>query len=481
MYACGPTVYNFAHIGNLRTYVFEDVLKRTLLACGYRVKHVENITDVGHLVSDADAGEDKMLQGARRERKSVWEIADFYTAAFKKDIASLNVSEPDVWCKATEHIDEMIGLVKRLEERGFTYRADGNVYFDVSKFPRYGEFARLSLDEQQAGARVDIDQNKKSPFDFVLWFTKSKFGEQQMQWDSPWGRGYPGWHLECSAMSMKYLGEQFDIHCGGIDHIPVHHTNEIAQSEAATGKRWVNWWLHGAFLEQESGKMAKSGGDFLTMATLEERGIPALAYRMFLYTAHYRSPLKFSWKGLEGAMLGLSNLTKAVASVIEGAGEPSKEQVAFAQTLLEPFWAAICDDLNVPRAMAAIWGLARSDEADPTVMREVFRRADEVLGLDLLVPPKRERVVYTAGVERGAEVRVVADRSVDEAVAARIAGMAGARRDARTARHFAEADRLRDELKAMGVEVRDLPDGAVECRLTQGENSPERGERGKRR
>ena len=301
MYGCGPTVYNYAHIGNLRTYIFEDTLKRVLMHAGYKVKHVMNITDVGHLTGDGDDGEDKMEKSARESGKSVWDIAKFYTEAFFKDYDSLNIIRPDVICPATQHIPQMIELIQRLEKGGHTYIAGGNVYFSIDTFPSYGKLARLNLDDLKSGARIDIDSNKKNPKDFVLWFTNSKFGEQAMMWDSPWGRGYPGWHIECSAMSMYYLGEHFDIHCGGIDAIPVHHTNEIAQSEAATGKTWVNYWMHGEFLLSDKGKMSKSSGEFLTMSVLKEHGFDPLDYRYFCLGANYRTQLQFSYQGLEGA------------------------------------------------------------------------------------------------------------------------------------------------------------------------------------
>ena len=301
LYCCGPTVYNYAHIGNLRTYVFEDVLRRTLEHAGYRVTHVMNVTDVGHLTDDADDGEDKMEKGAREQGRTVWEIAEFFTRAFFRDFALLGCRMPGVVCRATDHIADMIDLIRRIEARGFTYEAGGNLCFDISKYAGYGRLALLDGQDLRAGARVAVDEGKRNPHDFVLWFTRGKFGHQSMMWDSPWGRGYPGWHIECSAMSLKYLGEQFDIHCGGIDHVPVHHTNEIAQTEAATGKPWVRTWMHGEFLQMERQKMAKSAGNFVTLSTITDRGYDALDYRCFLLGAHYRSPLAFGWDALEAA------------------------------------------------------------------------------------------------------------------------------------------------------------------------------------
>ena len=295
MYCCGPTVYNYAHVGNLRSYIFEDVLRRVLEFNKFKVKHVTNITDVGHLTSDADVGEDKMLKGAKREKKTVWQIAEFYTKAFKDDIIKLNIKNPNTWSKATDHIKEQITLIQILEKKGFTYQAGGNVYFDTSSVKDYGKLAKLDL-KADTKERVEEDKNKKNKHDFVLWFTKSKFQDQGMKWKSPYGTGYPGWHIECSAMSMKYLGKQFDIHCGGIDHIPVHHTSEIVQSESATGKKpWVKYWLHNEFLVLRKGeKMAKSGDNFITLQTLEEKEFHPLDYRYFCLGTHYRKPLMFS-------------------------------------------------------------------------------------------------------------------------------------------------------------------------------------------
>ena len=311
-YGCGPTVYNYAHIGNLRAYVFLDILDKTLTYLGYDIKHVMNITDVGHLTGDADDGEDKMVKTAEERHQSVLDVAKFYTDAFMSDIDALNIRHPDVICKATEHISDMIELIKKIEANGHTYTAGGNLYFDISTFPGYGDLANLNLDELKAGAGRRklsiIDENKRNPGDFVLWFTKSKFENQAMTWDSPWGRGYPGWHIECSAMSMKYLGKHIDIHTGGVDHIPVHHTNEIAQSEGSFSAEeraegpWVKYWLHNEFLVIEGGnKMSKSSGNFLRLQTLLDKGYDALDYRFFLLGGHYRKQIYFSWDAMDGA------------------------------------------------------------------------------------------------------------------------------------------------------------------------------------
>ena len=301
MYCCGPTVYLDQHLGNLRTYLFEDVLRRTLEDCGYEVSHVMNVTDVGHLTDDGDEGEDKMIKSARASGLTVQQIAEQYTVQFFRDCEALQIMRPTVVCKATEHIPEMIALVERLTERGHTYQAGGNVFYDISTFSEYGQMAGLDLEELQAGARIQVDANKRRPHDFGLWFTKSKFERQAMLWDSPWGRGYPGWHIECSAMSMRYLGEQFDIHCGGIDHIPVHHTNEIAQSDGATGVPSVRYWVHGEFLVIDGARMAKSGGNLATLTQLVDRGFEPLDYRYFFLGAHYRDQHTFSAEGMVGA------------------------------------------------------------------------------------------------------------------------------------------------------------------------------------
>jgi len=434
LYTCGPTVYNFAHIGNLRTYVFEDVLVRALERAGFRVKRVMNITDVGHLVSDADTGEDKMEVGARREGRTAWDIAAEYTRAFKEDMAGLNLREPEIWCKATDHIEEMIGLVKRLEANGLTYRIDDGVYFDTSKFPAYGEMARLNREGLKQGARVEMVEGKKSATDFALWKSSPTDQQRQMEWESPWGVGFPGWHIECSAMSMKYLGEQFDIHCGGVDHVGVHHINEIAQSEGATGKSpWVKYWSHGEFLVMDKGKMSKSSGGFITLRTVRERGIDPLAYRYFLLQAHYRSQLVFSWEGLEAAGNGYRNLLDQVAKLkAEGEAAPQAPQ-----EYVKRFDAAVFDDMNMPRAMAALFECLRDSKPSAAEKLAFARSADEVLGLSLAE----------------AELQGPAE------VPAEIQELAEKRAEARRQKDYAEADRLRDELDKRGYTTTDNADG----------------------
>jgi cysteinyl-tRNA synthetase len=444
-YGCGPTVYNYAHIGNLRAYVFDDTLVRTLRFLGHGVTHVMNVTDVGHLTGDVDeTGEDKMVKSAQERGKSVLEVAAFYTDAFFKDTERLNVLRPTVVCKATEHIADMIALIRRIEANGFTYSAGGNLYFDVTKFPKYGELALLNLDELKAGARIEVDPNKRNPADFALWFTKSKFENQALVWDSPWGRGYPGWHIECSAMSMKYLGEQFDIHAGGIDHIPVHHTNEIAQSEAATGKKWVNYWLHNEFLVTSAGKMAKSKGGFLTLQVLIDSGYDPLDYRYFLLGGHYRSQLQFSYEALDSARSSRRSLVERVIALKEKAGgdEGISAPGPKAASYIEAFTGHLCQDLAVPRALAELWGLLRDDAVPPAEALAAAYKMDEVLGLRL--DEARRSVV-----------------AVDPTLAAEVGALVSERLAAKKAKDWARADAIRAQLKSKGILLEDGPSGTT--------------------
>jgi cysteinyl-tRNA synthetase len=435
VYCCGPTVYDYQHIGNLRTYIFEDILVRTLRFAGYRVKHVMNVTDVGHLVSDADQGEDKMALAMRREKKKSAEIAEFYTAKFFEDCVKLDIIRPAVVCKATEHIPEMIALIQRIEKNGLCYISNGNVYFDVGKFPNYGQLARIDLEKLQAGARIDVDANKKSPFDFALWLTKSKFENQELMWDSPWGLGYPGWHIECSAMSMKYLGESFDIHCGGIDHIPVHHTNEIAQSEAATGRQWVKYWVHGEFMVVNAEKMSKSKGGFLIVDNFKERGIEPMSYRYMCLSSHYRSQLNFTWEILQNAQSGLQKFKSSVLAVKAQAGK-SEPALPANRSYLDQFSAAVCDDLNMPKALASVSAVLADKNLPAQEKLGLLYNFDEVLGLNM--PSWSEEKVEVPD-----EVRALTEQ----------------RETARREKNWAEADRLRKMIEERGFSLKDSAGG----------------------
>ncbi len=433
MYACGPTVYHYAHIGNLRAYVFEDLLVRTLERAGFKVTHVMNITDVGHLVSDADEGEDKMEKGARREGKTAWEIADYYTKIFFEDLAKLHCRKPQIIPKATDHIQEMIELVQELEKKGFVYRTSDGIYFDTAKFSHYADFARLDVENLEAGKRVGMGE-KRHPTDFALWKFSPVGEKRQMEWDSPWGKGFPGWHIECSAMAMKYLGETFDIHCGGIDHVPVHHTNEIAQSECATGKHYVNYWLHNEFMNDETGKMSKSKGETLTLSFLEKQGFQALDYRFLLLQIHYRSKFNFSWDALKSAQAGLNGVR---ARMQEWAGV-DVSAVAINDRMKElnaAFEKAIFDDLNFPEAMAVFFTTLRDGKLTEGERKKTLLKFDEVLALGLA--------------EMGKEVRLPSE----------VTALVGARDAARKAKNWAESDRIRGELQAMGWQVKDSPEG----------------------
>jgi len=433
LYTCGPTVYNYAHIGNLRTYIFEDVLKRVLIYNGYRVKHVMNITDVGHLSGDRDMGEDKMEQGAAREGKSAWDIADFYTRAFRADIARLNILDPDIWVKATDTLPEQIALVKTLEEKGYTYRTADGIYFDTSKFKDYTKLSHQNLEALQEGARVERNPEKRNPTDFALWKFSPKDAKRQMEWDSPWGVGFPGWHLECSAMSMKFLGDQLDIHCGGTDHIDVHHTNEIAQSEAATGKAFFNFWMHGAFLIITGGKkMAKSAENFLTLENaFIKNEINPLAYRFAAFLTHYRKPMEFSDEGIEAARNGLLHLQNQVRQVVaEGNGNDG----TISTEHKDKFRTAVNDDLNMPRAMAVVQEMLKSSLSHTEKLATILD-FDQVLGLNL--------------------GQLDQEQTLPEAVQKRV----DARTKARKSKDFATSDRLRAEIEAMGYLVQDTKDG----------------------
>ena len=427
LYCCGPTVYNFAHIGNLRTYIFEDLLHRVLLRHGWGVTHVMNITDVGHMTSDGDAGEDKMGVAAKREGKTPWEIARHYEEIFFRDSARLNIIKPDIAPRATEHVDGMIKLIQQLEAKGYTYVTPEGVYFDTSKDSDYGKLAGLNLADQKAAARDDlnIDPDKRHPADFILWFTNKP--SHIMKWESPWGVGYPGWHIECSAMSMQYLGKTLDIHCGGTDHIPVHNTNEIAQRECATDAQFARFWLHGAFLIVEKGKMSKSSGEFLKVDTLIENGYDPLAYRYLCLTAHYRSALKSTWEPLDAATTALAKICELKSRQTGGDGLTDEQLAEARATVLE----ALNADLNLPRAVAAL------QEAKSYRLWAEF---DDVLGLDI---DKRSRA---------------AD---DDGVPADVAALMAERDAVRKAKNWAASDDLRNRIEAMGYTVGDSPTGTT--------------------
>ncbi|MDO8626593.1 MAG: cysteine--tRNA ligase [Candidatus Magasanikbacteria bacterium] len=432
LYTCGPTVYNYAHIGNLRTYVFEDILKRTLLYNGYNVNHVMNITDVGHLTSDADEGEDKMAKGAAREGKSAQDIAKFYEAAFLNDLEELNILPANKLPRATDHIKEQIALIKKLAQKGFTYKTVDGIYFDTSQLEDYGKLANLKNQELRAGARVGIG-DKKNITDFALWKFSPPLGNRQMEWASPWRVGFPGWHIECSAMAIKYLGQPFDIHCGGIDHIPVHHTNEIAQSEAATGKPLANYWLHGEFLlTKETEKMAKSSENFITLQTLKNKDFSPLAYRYFLLQTHYRKQATFSFEALAAAQNGLTRLYETA----RGWGAPKIGCAEYEQKFL----TCINDDLNTPSALALMWQLVKSDYPD-AAKKQTLLKFDEVLGLKIK--------------ENTASVSSQKNQPLPQAVEE----LKTARNAARVGKNWAESDRLRLKLEKLGYEVKDTKNG----------------------
>lgn len=439
MYTCGPTVYHFAHIGNLRSYIMEDILEKTLRYVGYDVKRVMNITDVGHLSSDADTGEDKMLKGAKREHKTVMEIAKFYTDAFFSDCAKLNIKTPDVVEPATNCISEFIHMIEALLEKGYAYESGGNIYFDTSKLKDYYVFSSQSEKELLVGVRddVDEDENKRNKSDFVLWFTKSKFDSQELKWDSPWGTGYPGWHIECSCISMKHLGEYMDIHCGGVDNIFPHHTNEIAQSEAFVGHKWCNYWFHVHHLNDKSGKMSKSKGDFLTVSLLEQKGYNPLVYRLFCLQSHYRKPLEFSYEVLDNMAAAYDKLVKRIASLQrEGAVEEEKYQ-----EFREKFEAALSDDLNTSMAITVLYDMLKADMTDAT-KRKLAESFDEVLSLNLTTAQEKQQ-----------------DSSVDEALESYVLAKIEERKAAKKEKDFAKADAIRNELLEQGIALEDTREG----------------------
>lgn len=432
MYSCGPTVYSYAHIGNMRTYVFMDLLRRSLRYCGYKVKGVMNITDVGHLLSDGDEGEDKMQKAARKEGKTPWEIAAFYTEAFFKDIDALNVGRPEIIAKATEHIPEMIAFVQGLMEKGYAYEISDGIYFDIGKFPGYGKLSGQTVDEKEAGARIEENSEKRHPADFALWKKADK--NHIMQWESPWGMGFPGWHIECSAMSKKYLGETFDLHTGGIDAVPVHHENEIAQNEALAGKKTVNYWMHGEFMMVDGGKMSKSLGNVYTISDLEKKGYLPLDFRYFCLNAHYRKKLNFTFEGMDAAHTSYERLRNALYAHKMSA-DPTDPAVI--NDLAKKFRDAVEDDMNIPFALGVLWEAVKLPKS-----KDVYKLAldfDKVLGLSLdkVTAPAPEKI------------------DVPEDVAA----LAEARFSAKKEKNWTEADRLRAEIAEKGYVIKDTKDG----------------------
>ncbi len=450
MYTCGPTVYHFAHIGNLRSYIMEDILEKYLRFSGYDVKRVMNITDVGHLSSDADTGEDKMVKGAKRENKTVMDIARFYTDAFFKDCEKLNIKKPDVVEPATNCIEEFITMVQGLLEKRFAYIAGGNVYFDTSKLDEYYVFNKHDSEELMVGVRdgVEEDNNKRNKNDFVLWFTKSKFEEQALKWDSPWGVGYPGWHIECSAISLKHLGERLDIHCGGIDNAFPHHTNEIAQSEAYIGHKWCNYWFHVLHLNTNSGKMSKSTGEFLTVSLLEEKGYNPLAYRFFCLQSHYRKSLVFSYENLDNAQGAFNKLLTKIAALKDDENESIDENAV--KELTEKFKAALDNDINTSLGITVLYDVLKAKTNDKTKLY-LLNDFDRVLSLSLLDEAKKLKE------SKKEETSLPA---ADDEFSKYVEEQLALRADAKKNKNWAEADRIRDELTAKGVKILDTPEGA---------------------
>lgn len=441
MYTCGPTVYHFAHIGNLRTYIMEDVLEKYLRYIGYDVNRVMNITDVGHLSSDADTGEDKMLKGAKREKKTVMEIAKFYTDAFFSDCEKLHIKKPDVIEPATNCIAEFITMVQGLLDGGYAYIAGGNVYFDTSKLDNYYVFNNFEAEDLAVGVRdsVSEDENKRNKTDFVLWFTKSKFEDQELKWDSPWGVGYPGWHIECSAISIKHNGEYLDIHCGGIDNAFPHHTNEIAQSEAFLGHPWCKYWFHVLHLNTSNGKMSKSKGEFLTVSLLEEKGYNPLAYRFFCLQSHYRKSQEFSFEALDNAQAAFNKLVARVATL----KDEGDVDMAVAEKFAQQFSDVLGNDMNTSLAVTAVYDVLKADTNDATKLY-IINDFDKVLSLDLAAQAK--------AYNEKADVPVSEE---DAGIDALVAQRTQARKD----KNWAEADRIRDELNARGIVLTDTPEG----------------------
>ena len=464
MYTCGPTVYHFAHIGNLRSYIMEDVLEKYLSYTGLEVTRCMNITDVGHLSSDADTGEDKMLKGAKREKKTVMEIAQFYTDAFFADCNKLNIKIPEIVVPATSYIPQFIEMVEKLLEKGYAYVAEGNVYFDTSKLDEYYVFNKHDAEDLEVGVRdgVEEDLAKRNKTDFVLWFTKSKFEDQELKWDSPWGVGYPGWHIECSAISLQNLGEYLDLHCGGIDNAFPHHTNEIAQSEAYLGHPWCSHWFHVLHLNTQSGKMSKSKGEFLTVSLLEEKGYNPLVYRLFCLQSHYRKSLVFSWEGMDSTKTAYTKLTSKIAALNPDAeGEVDADVFA---SLKQKFTDAMDNDLNTALAVTALYDVLKAKANDATKIA-LLRDFDTVLSLNLLEEAAKVREANKKAAEAAKNAPAAAlvitcgTEGVSDDVKAQVEALINDRADAKKAKDFAKADSIRDQLTAMGVTIVDVKGG----------------------
>ena len=457
MYTCGPTVYHFAHIGNLRSYIMEDVLEKFLRYEGNDVKRVMNITDVGHLSSDGDTGEDKMLKGAKREHKTVLEIAKYYTDAFFADCEKLNIKIPDVVEPATHCVPEFIEMITKLLEKGYAYEAGGNIHFDTSKLDNYYVFGNHNADDLEVGVRegVEEDGNKKNKTDFVLWFTKSKFDDQELKWDSPWGVGYPGWHIECSSISIKHLGEYVDLHCGGIDNAFPHHTNEIAQSEAYLGHPWCGHWFHVLHLNTNSGKMSKSKGEFLTVSLLEQKGYNPLVYRFFCLQSHYRKSLVFTWEGLDNAAVAYNKLANKVAALDENDGEVDK---AVFDEYKKKFIEAVGSDLNTSNGVTEIYNVFKAKTNGATKMA-LLKDYEQVMSLGLIGEAEkiRRKQAEAAAAEKAASEEA-ANAPKDE-FTLKIEALIAKRLDAKKARDYASADAIRAELSEMGVDIIDTPQG----------------------
>jgi len=440
MYSCGPTVYSYAHIGNFRTYIFMDTLRRVLKYNGYELKHVMNITDVGHLESDADEGEDKMEKAARKEKKDPYEIANFYTKIFLKDMEKLNIDKPEIITKATENISQMIDYVKEIIKNGYAYETSKGIYFDISKLDKYPVLSNRKLDDQIAGARVDVDPEKKNPYDFALWIKAPE--NHIMKWESPWGLSYPGWHLECSTMGRRFLGEEFDIHTGGVDHIPTHHENEIAQSKGATGKIPAHVWMHCEYLQVDGGKMSKSLGNTYTISQLQEKGISPLAFKLFCFTAHYRNKLNFTFEGVYGAQKALERLYDSYVKNVNGADDVEEDVI---KEYEEKFLSYINDDMNMPGAMSVVWDIARNTKKSAK-FANLLLKFDEVLGLDM----------------KNAEKYLVKFKQNDsEELPAEIKKLVEERKNARAEKNWAKSDEIRDKIISLGYSIKDTKDGII--------------------